>query len=68
MKIKLSDFKDIYNDSIRFCSHIFFLHMLSYLFNDEFELFGIKLIKTLIFTVISISIYHLIIRKIIYKR
>ena len=66
--IDKSDLIDIYVDSVRFCSHIFVIHCLSFGFRDETILFGLKLYKTLMFTVLSIITYHLIIKKIIYGK
>jgi hypothetical protein len=68
LEITLIDLTDIFFDSVRFGAHIFFMHMLSYSFDDETSLLGIKLLKTLIFTVISITIYHLLVKKIIYRK
>lgn len=62
-----TNWNEIIYDSIRFCSHIFLLHTLGYLFNDETSFIEMKLIRTLIFTVVSIATYHLVIKKIIYK-
>jgi len=68
INIKKSDLIDIYTDSVRFCSHIFVLHTLGFIALDENNLFSMKLFKTLLFTILSITIYHLIIKKIVYGK
>lgn len=62
------DIDDIFKDSVRFVSHITLLHFISVGIEGNDELFSGKLLRTLIYTVLAITIYHLLIKKIIYKK
>lgn len=64
--ITINDLSDIFIESVRFSSHIFFLHLLSFIINEEEELFGMKLLKTLILTTLAIILYNITVKKIIY--
>jgi hypothetical protein len=62
------DFNDIFMDSVRFVSHISLLHFITVGIEGNDDFFNGKLIKTLIYTVIAIMIYHILIKKIVYKK
>jgi len=59
---KCMDMIELYNDCIRFSFHILVIHLLSCIIDDE-VFFDTKTLKLILFSIISIMIYYLIIKK-----
>jgi len=66
--IGFEDLSEILSDSIRFVSHISLLHFITVGVEGTDEFLSGRLIKTLIYTVLAITIYHILIKKIIYQK
>jgi hypothetical protein len=59
------DITDISGDLVRFLMHIIVMHTLSSIIDNSEQLFGIHVLKTLLYSAISILLYHIAIKKII---
>lgn len=57
------DISDTIFESIRFCSHIFLVHILYAIIDSKEELFGVTFLKTMLFTIIAIMLYQFILKK-----
>jgi len=66
--ISKTDMNEIFSDSIRFVSHILLLHFITVGIEGNDEFFNGKIGKTLIYTILAIVIYHILIKKIIYRK
>lgn len=62
--ISKCDMRDMISETIRFMSHLMILHLLNYSITPDVELFGIDILKTMLFTVLAIVIYNISIKKI----
>ena len=61
------DLVEIIFEIIRFLSHITILHFLNCLANDD-NLFEMKYMKIMLFTALSVIIYHIFIKKILINK
>jgi hypothetical protein len=57
------DISDVMLDSMRFSIHIFLLHMLVSLIDKKERFLHIEVFKTVFYTIISLTIYHCFIKK-----
>lgn len=57
------DASDIIIETIRFLSHIFLLHIVSYAVEGTGQLFAPSVLKTMLFTVVAIIMYNIFIKK-----
>lgn len=66
--ISKCDVADMFNDNVRFLSHIIILHVLSCFVDGKEQFFELSLLKSLLYTTISVIIYHLLIKNIFMNR
>lgn len=64
-KIKKQDIHDMFYDIIKFMTYGVIVHVLLVSVDDVGELFNEKMLKVLLYTCISMIVYHLFIKKIV---
>lgn len=57
------DVSDIIVETIRFLSHIFLLHLISYSIEGNESLISSSILKTMLFTTIAIILYNIFVKK-----
>lgn len=57
------DIPDIILESIRFSSHISMIIILENMLDEEKSIFDMRLVRTILFVIISVIIYHLFLKK-----
>ena len=65
LKIKRCDLLDVLSSGIMFTSHIFIMHYLTDVFDGDSGFLNKKVLKTMLYTLISLSVYFLLVRKLI---
>jgi hypothetical protein len=63
--ITSGDMIDIITDSSRFMFHILLVHVVTHIIDGEDELFGMKTVKSLFVTAMSILIYYVLFKKMV---
>ena len=65
-----ADWQNIFDDIVRYWAHFVMISLVASLIDtdERSAFFSIKLIKTLIFTAISVCVYHIIVKKVVYAK
>jgi len=66
--ISKQELNDIFSDCVRFVSHIALLHFITVGIEGTDEFFSGRILRTLIYTVLAITIYHVLIKKTIFNK